>query len=89
MEQETNKLNRAWIWFWYNTTTRFLLVLLPGHFIFTIPLLAYFSVDGEIIRNFAIFSYVLVIILAMCDNDYTNLNRIGLDTNRKPLRSLI
>lgn len=84
--QETNRLVRAWIWFWYNDVTRFLLILLPGHFIITLPILMYFEVSGEFAKNFAIFSYMLGIVFAMCDNDYTNLHRIGLTTDRRKMR---
>lgn len=84
--QETNKLKRAWIRFWYNDITRLLFVLLPGHYLFTLPILVYFGVDGEIIKSFAMFSYVLVFCAGMCFSDYTNLHRIGRDTNGNPWR---
>jgi hypothetical protein len=63
-----------------------MLVLIPGHFLFWIPVLVYFDVDGEAISNMAIIIYLVVVIWAICDNDYSNLRRIGLDEYRKPLK---
>lgn len=84
--QETNKLKRAWIRFWYNDITRVFLVMFPGHFLFTWPVLQYLGASGEVIKNFAILSYMVVFLLGMIDNDYTNLYRIGRDVNGRPLK---
>jgi len=82
---EKRPLVRAWIWFWYNDVTRLGLMLgLP----IPLVLLGAYSLfgPGEYLRNVAIFSYLLGLGWAMLDNDYTQLERIGLDVYRKPLR---
>lgn len=85
---EKNPLKRAWVWFWYSDTTRFVLILCGGHLLLLVPLLAYVGVDGEARRMAAMGAYLVGIVLAMRDNDYTNLHRIGLDVNRRPLRTM-
>ena len=84
---ETNPFIRAWIWIWYNVTFRILFVLMPGHFLLTLPLLKYLGVEGEHIKIFAQWSYAAFFIWGMYDNNFDrNLRRIGLDYNRKKLR---
>ncbi len=82
-----SKLNYFWIWFWYNTTTRFLFVLLPGHFIFSVPLMFYLNIQPELFKDILVFSYLLLIIIAIIYNDFSNLRKIGLDENRKKLNT--
>lgn len=84
---EKNPFKRAWIWFWFNDATRFLLVLCGGHLLILVPLLVYAGVSGEALRTATIAAYLLGILVAMCDNDYTKLHRIGLDVYRRPLRN--
>jgi hypothetical protein len=86
---ETNSLMRAWIWFWYNPTTRFMLVLVPTYFILLVPAFYYVGVRGEALRGCISVTYILVLLWAMVDNDYTKLERIGLDVNRRPLKKMV
>jgi hypothetical protein len=79
------RLHAAWIWFWYWDLSRLLLVLFPGHFLLTLPVMWWFHLDGQTIKNALSVSYVLVLGIAMVDNDYEQLNRIGLDVYRRPL----
>jgi hypothetical protein len=83
---EKNRLKRAWIWFWFNDMTRFLLVLIPSYFALLIPILLYLGIQGEALRKALSLTYGLVLLWAMADNDYTKLKRIGLDVNRRPLK---
>ena len=82
---EKNKLKRAWIWFWYNTTTRFLVILIPTYFVLLIPALIALGVPGEHMRHWLTFIYLAGFGWAVVDNDYENLYRIGLDTERRPM----
>lgn len=82
---ENNKLKRAWIWFWYNTATRFCLVLFPSYFVVAVPLLLYLGVTGEPLRNSLMALYWGMFGWALVDNDYENLNRIGLTVDRRPM----
>ena len=87
MKTETNKFIRAWIWFWYNDITR-VCILLGLHLILTIPLLILVGVSGESLKTIVMAQYVFMIVWAVADNDYSNLNRIGLSVNRKPLKEI-
>lgn len=82
---EKRRLVRAWIWFWYSEATRLLFVMLPGHFILTAPLLYGLGVPDEHFSTALGLVYALVFVWAMVDNDFENLERIGLDTNRRKL----
>lgn len=82
---ETRRLVRAWIWFWYNDITR-MCVLLGLHLPFVLLGVYALFGPGEYLRNVAIGAYLAVFMWAMVDNDYTQLERIGLDVYRKPLR---
>jgi hypothetical protein len=86
LPEEKNKLKRAWIWFWYNNTTRFLLILFPSYLALVIPALLYLNFTGEAMRHTISLIYVAGIFWAMMDNDYSQLERIGLDVDRRPLR---
>lgn len=77
---------RFWISFWYNDVTRMIGVLGGLHLLPTLVLLAYLSVDGETIQTLLAIQYLAVFAWAMVDNDYNNLNKIGLDCYRKPLK---
>ncbi len=85
MITEQNKFKRAWIWIWYNTYTRVFLGL-GGHVLFIAPVLYYVGITGESLRFWSSMSYILVIAWAVVDNDFSNLNRIGLDVDRRPLK---
>ena len=87
MKQETNKLKRAWIWFWYNDITRLLLIMFPGHLIFLLPILHWIGVRGEELGACAVILYIIGFVWAVADNDYTNLHRIGLTVYREPMKS--
>lgn len=82
---ERNKLKRAWIWLWYNNVTRLLFVLVPSYLVLLIPALLHAGASGYTLKFAIAASYSLVSLWAMLDNDYTNLERIGLDVNRRPL----
>lgn len=81
---ETNKFKRAWIWFWYNDYTRFA-VLLGLPVIPVVLLTAYVFGSGEYLLNVAILTYTLLFGWGVCDNNYSNLRRIGLDEYRRKL----
>ncbi len=84
MQPETNKLKRAWIWLWYNDAIR--LCVLGG--LTTLPVVTvayYFGLRGESLRFVAVASYVMQFGLALLDNDYSNLRRIGLNEYRTKL----
>jgi hypothetical protein len=82
---ETNRFKRAWIWFWYSNATRLLLVLLPTYFVVLLPALAQLGLDVDQQRAIATITYLALLSWAIKDNDYTQLERIGLDVNRRPL----
>jgi len=82
---KVSKIEGAWIWFWYSDITRMLVVMVPSYFIILIPLLMYFGVQGETLRQTVMFTYIAVFMIAMMDNNYENLNKIGLDVNRKKI----
>lgn len=83
-KQETRKIVRAWIWFWYNDVTR-LAVLLGVPAILAAVVLAWLGVDGEARKNGVLATYVACFMWALLDNDYSQLNRIGLTVYRRPL----
>lgn len=83
-KQETRKLVRAWIWFWYNDVTR-LAVLLGVPAVLAAVVLAWLGVDGEARKSGVLATYVVGLIWALLDNDYSQLNRIGLSVYRRPL----
>ncbi len=54
------------------------MVLLPGHFLLTLPLLRNLGLEGEDLRTFALGSYCGIMLWAIVDNDFeTNLRKIG------------
>lgn len=81
---EHRRLVRAWIWFWYCDATR-LAVLLGVHV--PLVLLGFYAVGGpsEYQHTVAFWAYAVVFGWALLDNDYTQLERIGLDVYRRPL----
>lgn len=83
---ENNPLKRAWIWIWYNTTFRMLVVLIPTYFVVVIPFLVFIGVPPDMMGRTLSAIYMAVFVWAMLDNDYSNLRRIGLDEYRKPLK---
>lgn len=78
-----------WIWFWYNDITRFVFPLMGLHLLLTIAAVASFglnqNLDGEVMRYGLIVQYLVVFLWAMVDNDYENLNKVGLSVERRPL----
>ena len=86
-KQETRMLVRAWISFWYSDITR-MAILFGAPFVLAILVLTWLGVDGEARKNGAIFAYVAMLVWVMVDNDYSQLNRIGLTVYRKPLASV-
>jgi hypothetical protein len=83
---EPNQFIRWWIWIWYNDITRLFFVMFGGILLLIVPLLIFVGVTGEWLKQCTIFSYLGVVVWAMVDNDYSNLNRIGLDVHRHPLK---
>ena len=84
MEIETNKFKRAWIWLWYNETTR-ILVLIGLPILPLIMVVGTIFGPGEYLRGVAGFSYVFLFGWGMLDNDFSNLRRIGLDEYRNKI----
>lgn len=84
-EKQLGRLHRTWIWFWYSDITRMFFVLLPGHFLVTIPILLWLHVDDTVAKNILTGTYLLVFFWALFDNDFENLRKIGLDPYRKPI----
>lgn len=81
------KLHFAWIWFWYNDITRISCVLLPLHFIFFIPFYLWIGVPDKSMPDALGVTYIIILMVAMFDNDYSNLRKIGLDEYRCKLPS--
>jgi hypothetical protein len=82
------RMHGTWIWFWYSDATRLLLVLFPGHFLVLLPVMLWLHWSGAAIKGVLLGTYLLGIALAMADNDYENLRRIGLDPYRRPLKPI-
>lgn len=88
MKQSESRLwVRAWIWFWYNNTTRCLVVLFPSYFVLIIPALLQLELSDEAFRRTLALVYFAVFAWAVRDNNYANLERIGLDVERRPLKT--
>lgn len=79
----------VWIWIWFNDVTRFLIPLLGLHLVVTLVGLDLSglrqSLSVEVMKSILIGQYSLFFLWAMADNDYENLNRIGLTVDRTPL----
>lgn len=83
-----SKFHRWWIWFWYNDYTRMFVVLIPTYMLILVPVLLLIlpqSVITSWMPQITAYIYLIVFTWAMLDNDYTNLNKIGLDVYRNPL----
>lgn len=80
------KLNHFWIWFWYSDITRIFIVLIPSYFLLLIPLLFLFEISTSYFASILSFTYLFVFFVAMMDNNYSNLRKIGLDEYRKKLK---
>ena len=85
-EIKVGRLQYWWIWCWYNDVTRLVGVLLGLHVIPTGIVLYNLGVDHDAIRFVIAAQYLVVFGWALIDNDYTNLNKIGLTVHRTPLR---
>lgn len=85
MRQETNKFIRLWIWTWYNDYTRLFVVMLPSYFVILIPLLHICGLPDKYMMDTILSIYVIILMMAFCDNDYSNLRRIGLNEYRRKL----
>jgi len=82
VKQETNKLKRLWIRFWYNDITRIFCVLLPVPSIILITILLYVQIlTGQEAANVLITTYLTFLIWGIFDSDYSKLEKIGRDTN--------
>lgn len=81
--EETNQFKRIWIRFWYNDYTRLLFVMCGLHLLITAPIPILLGLPPKPV---IIILYILMILLAFYFNDYTNLNRIGLDVHGKKLK---
>ena len=84
-----SKTKKYWIWFWYNDITRLCFVMFPLYFIILIPLLIWMGISEEAFKKILSIVYLSVWAWALVDNDYSNLRKIGLDENRKPLSEKI
>lgn len=75
---------RWWILFWYNDITRvFLLLGIPSVILYFILWYCFGTV--EYLRDVALWSYILLFVWALFDNDYSNLRKVGFDEYRRPL----
>ncbi len=81
---EINKFKHVWIWFWYNDATR-ICIALGVHLAPIGLLLSLFGADGETIRDTLAVVYIVVLVWAFLDNDYSNLRKIGMDEYRRKL----
>lgn len=87
MSRILTKLYHFWIWFWYSDVTRIFLVLMPSYLLVVIPALYWMGItDHAVLKQVALVLYIAVILLAIEFNDYTNLEKIGRDVNRKKLK---
>lgn len=87
MKNIINLLSSAWIWFWYSEKTRIFFVLIPGHFIISIPLMLYFDMPEKFFNDALVSSYIIILIFASIDNDFSKLRKIGLDEHRKKINT--
>lgn len=81
-------LRNAWVWFWYNDVTRCVVVLLPSYFLVLVPLLLWLGMPPEAMKPVLSLVYTTVLCWATIDNDYSKLEDIGLDVNRRPLKNV-
>lgn len=81
-----SRTQAIWIWFWYNDIVRFILPLFGLHLVLTLAGLHFTGLltvlESETIKGILIAQYLFVFLWALADNDYTQLNKIGLTTER-------
>lgn len=72
-------LGAAWVWFWYNTATRFLVVLIPTYMVFVIPFFVHVvHVPPEDMANSLSATYLIVFMFAVYDNDFSKRKKYGI-----------
>ena len=76
---ELNPIKRMWIRTWYNDWVRMFVILFPSYMIGLIPVLLILNLPKEVTGYIISIVYFGLILLSVHYNDYTNLNRIGLD----------
>lgn len=74
---------RIFIRVWYNNLFRVLFILLGGNLLLTGPLIIHFM--GDEAGNIFAIQYLIMFSIALTFNDYTNLNKIGRDTQGNKL----
>ena len=72
-------LGALWAWFWYNTVTRFLVVLIPTYMIAVIPFFKYvIEVPANDMANSLSAVYILIFMIAAYDNDFSKRKKYGI-----------
>jgi len=72
-------LGAAWAWFWYNTVTRFLVVLIPTYMIAVIPFFIHVvKVPPSDMANSLSAVYLIVFGWAVFDNDFSKRKKYGI-----------
>lgn len=87
IKQEQNPIKRLWISIWYSGWFRCFFVICP---VWLLCLLVFYIIKfpqyPEMVCLGATLLYGSVFTIALFDNDFSKLNRIGLDENHKPLK---
>lgn len=89
VKQEKNIFKRLFIRVWYNDIFRLLVLVIPTHMIVTAPISFYalwlMGVNDENLNKISDYVFYFLaftpICLALIFNDYTNLYKIGRDTD--------
>lgn len=69
----------GWAWFWYNTVTRFFVVLIPTYMIAVIPFFIHVvKVPPSDMANSLSAVYLIVFMLAVYDNDFSKRTKYGI-----------
>lgn len=87
VKQVQNPVSRFFIKLWYSNWFRYTFIICPLWLFVTMAILMYcFPETSEIVRYAGIFCFVTLYFIELKFDDYTNLNRIGLDTFHRPLK---
>lgn len=87
IKQVQNPIARFCIKLWYSDWFRCIFIICPiWLFTLMVVFMCIFPDASEFIRYACIFCYLILFITGLICNDYSNLNKIGLDVYHKPLK---
>lgn len=86
VKQIQNPLHRLAVRVWYSDWFRMYFILIPLWMMPFAITLATLGVNGESVRNICVLLYLILCGAALMFNDYTNLYRIGLDTDHNKIK---